>query len=102
MKQAQQQGWEVTGIEPSKKASNYASNTLGLNVHNLSIERLLDCKFSEKLFRCNIFTWCSRAYEKTRSLFLKCSKTAKKGGVLFYSVAMISALFKRQCWRITT
>ena len=39
-----------SGIEPSKKVSNYASNTLGLNVHNLSIERLLDCKFSENYF----------------------------------------------------
>ena len=87
MKQAQQQGWEVTGIEPSKKASNYASNTLGLNVHNLSIERLLDCKFSENYFDVIYSHGVLEHMRKPDLFFLNAQKLLKKGGVLFYSVA---------------
>ena len=34
IKRGRERGWKVTGVEPSKQAYEYSSNTLGLNVYN--------------------------------------------------------------------
>ncbi len=86
MQRAEQLGWEATGIEPSKKSSNYAKN-LGLKVHNLNIESIEDCNFDEGCFDVIYSHGVLEHMRKPDLFFSNAKKYLKNGGLLFYSVA---------------
>ncbi len=95
MNEAQKQGWESTGMEPSKKSSEYASNTLGLNVHNVSIESMTDCNFTENYFDVIYSHGVLEHMRQPDLFFSNAKKYLKNGGLIFYSVANDFSLIQK-------
>ncbi len=87
MQKARSMGWEVLGIEPSIKASNYAIKNLNLDVVNCDLE-LID-ENNKKLKEIDVvYTHGVLEHMRNpRSFFDFGNKVLSKGGVIFFSVA---------------
>ena len=87
LKKAQELGWQATGIEPSEKASSYAINNLGLDIHKVEIENIDQCNFDLKYFDVIYSHGVLEHMRNPNLFFLNAKKLLKNGGLLFYSVA---------------
>jgi len=87
LKEAEKNGWKVTGIEPSKKAYEYAKNTLNLEVLNSNIEKIDSLGFEEESFDVIYSHGVLEHMRKPNLFFQSAFKFLKKGGIVFYSVA---------------
>ena len=93
MQEAQRQGWKVTGIEPSRWASEYARSTTGLDVIQGGFEKLM--KDLVGGFDA-VVSWDVLEHVQDPPQFLRQSfQVLKPGGILALSTIDIESWFPR-------
>ena len=91
--EAQRHGWNVTGVEPSNWASDYARSTFGLTIFQGALENVaisLDEKYDA------VVSWDVLEHVRNpQDLLCLMAKSLKSGGILALSTIDIDALFPR-------
>ncbi len=86
---ANKRGWEVFGIEPSKKFVDYAKDKYGLDIQNSDIEKT---NFPDDYFDVVTLNMVLEHIDNPHSLISKIYRILKKGGVLFIEVPNTDSL----------
>lgn len=82
-------GYQCTGIEPSPKASEYAKNTLNLNILNTFLTK---DTFAENSFDVVLLMDVLEHIYRPIELFNQCNKILKKGGIIVVLTGDIDSL----------
>lgn len=86
---ARNRGWEVFGIEPSKKFVDYAKNIYGLDIQNSDIE---NANFPDDYFDVVTLNMVLEHIDNPHNLVFQIHRILKKGGLLYIEVPNMDSL----------
>lgn len=90
LEQMKRIGWDVEGIEPNKKAANYAANVRGLKVKTGNFPQ--DLNFPDNYFDVIIMQMVLEHLHRPIESIQKISAALKSGGQLIFSIPYFNGL----------